>query len=406
MPTFYGAIDLVQNELRNAKVQNQGSAPSTPVTGQLWYDSTNNLLKWWNGTVWVTASGSTLTAATTVTTQAVADAAVVGVSTNYAREDHKHGREAFGTVTAQTTFGAASANGSATTVIRSDHTHGTPLHDNAAHSAIALSALAVPTSAVSFNGQLITNVATPVSGTDAANKNYVDNAVAGLSWKDSCRVSTTAAGILTSFGSAIDGVTLNTGDRVLVRFQSAPAENGIYTWAANALTRATDVDTAAEILGAAVYVEAGTLYADTAWVCTTDSPITLGTTAITFAQFAGGGAVTAGAGMTQSGNTLNVITGDTSLIVNADELHVNTAVMATVASLAAYSRKFAFAMTGTTSPEIVTHNLNTRDILLTVLNGASPYTAVEVDWDATTVNTATVRYNPNLGAGYRAVVLG
>ena len=52
------------------------------------------------------------------------------------------------------------------------------------------------------------------------------------------------------------------------------------------------------------------------------------------------------------------------------------------------------------------HNLNTRDITLTVLNGASPYTAVEVDWDATTVNTAVIRYNPNLGAGYRVVVVG
>jgi hypothetical protein len=50
--------------------------------------------------------------------------------------------------------------------------------------------------------------------------------------------------------------------------------------------------------------------------------------------------------------------------------------------------------------------LNTRDVQVTVLNGASPYTAVEVDWDATTVNSVTIRYNPNLGAGYRAVVVG
>jgi hypothetical protein len=75
-------------------------------------------------------------------------------------------------------------------------------------------------------------------------------------------------------------------------------------------------------------------------------------------------------------------------------------------SPAGVAKKFAAALTGTASPETVTHNLNTRDIQLTVLNGATPYTAVEVDWDASTVNTAVVRYSPNLGAGYRVVVVG
>jgi hypothetical protein len=68
--------------------------------------------------------------------------------------------------------------------------------------------------------------------------------------------------------------------------------------------------------------------------------------------------------------------------------------------------KYSAALTGTASPEVVTHNLNTRDVHVTVYNGATPYTAVEVDWDATSVNTITIRYNPNLGAGYRVVVLG
>jgi hypothetical protein len=104
------------------------------------------------------------------------------------------------------------------------------------------------------------------------------------------------------------------------------------------------------------------------------------------------------------------VAGDTSLTVAADSIVVNTAVIATVAALnsavAGVVKKFAAGLTGTASPETVTHNLNTRDVQVTVLNGASPYTAVEVDWDATTVNTVTIRYNPNLGAGYRAVVVG
>jgi hypothetical protein len=69
-------------------------------------------------------------------------------------------------------------------------------------------------------------------------------------------------------------------------------------------------------------------------------------------------------------------------------------------------QKFAVALTGTASPEVITHNLNTRDVHISVLNGSTPFSAVEVDWDATTVNTVTIRYNPNLGVGYRAVVMG
>jgi hypothetical protein len=410
MPTFYGAIDLVQNELRNAKVQNQGSAPGTPVTGQLWYDSANNILKWWNGSGWVAAQGGAgAVPATTVTTQAVGDAAVVGTATTYAREDHKHGREAFGAITAETVFGSASGNGAALTLARSDHIHGNPVHDDAAHAAIHLSALGLPQFTVGMNNQRLASLGDPQTGTDAANKNYVDNLVAGLSWKDSVRLTGIAGYNLTPIsgtGQNMDGVLVNSGDRILLKTQTTASENGIWVAASGAWTRATDADSGTEILGTAVFVEQGTTNADTAWVCTNDSPITIGTTGLTFVQFAGGGSVTAGAGMTQTGNVLNVITGDTSLIVNADELHVNTAVMATVASLAGYGKKFAVALTGTASPETITHNLNTQDIMLMVHNGASPYTSVEVDWDATTVNTAVIRYNPNLGAGYRAVVMG
>lgn len=411
MPTFYGAIDLAKNELRNAVVQNLGAAPGSPVKGQIYFDSTANILYWWNGSGWVAAQGGAgAVPATTVTTQAVGDAAVVGVATTYAREDHKHGREAFGAVTAQTAFGAASNNGAAATVTRSDHVHGTPTHDAAAHSAIPISALAAATASISMGGFQITNLANPSIGTDAVNKSYVDNSIAGLSWKDSVRYASIGSNLNLSGLNTVDGVTVSIGDRILAKDQTTPSQNGIWVAASSAWTRATDADVGSEILGMAVFVESGTVNQDTAWVCTTNGTITVDTTPLAFAQFAGGGTVTAGAGMTQAGNVLNVIAGDTSLTVAADSVIVNTAVIATVASVATavtgMAKKFAGALTGTTSPETVTHNLNTRDIQLTVLNGASPYTAVEVDWDATTVNTAVIRFNPALGAGYRVVVVG
>src|SRR4029077_17208660 len=177
---FLTAIDLSKNELQNAVVHNLPgtSGPATPSKGQLYFDSTGNILYWYNGSGWVAAQGGAgAVPATTVTTQAVGDAPVVGVATTYARGDHKHGREAFAAITAQTTFGQAASNGVALTLPRSDHVHGTPTHDNAAHAAINRSALAVPTADVPWGGFKITGLGTPTAGTDASTKAYVDAAI-------------------------------------------------------------------------------------------------------------------------------------------------------------------------------------------------------------------------------------
>jgi hypothetical protein len=144
----------------------------------------------------------------------------------------------------------------------------------------------------SFGGQKATNVGTPSSGTDAANKSYVDTAIGNLNSlfdsKGSVRAATTANGTLaTAFenGDVIDGVTLATGDRILLKNQTAPAENGIYVVAASgAPTRATDMDAWAEIPGAFVVVEEGSANADTVWLCSSNAGGTLNTTAITWQQ--------------------------------------------------------------------------------------------------------------------------
>lgn len=319
---FATAVDLAKNELQNAAVQSLAAAPSSPVKFQLYGNTGDNTFYWYDGTQWVAAKGAAgAVPAGTVTTQAVGDAPVVGVSTNFAREDHKHGREAFGAITAQTAFGAASGNGSAATLARSDHVHGTPTHTNADHAAINLSALAAPTADVNLGNFKITNLASPVGAADATNKGYVDNAVAGISWKDSVRAASTTAYTSPPGGVvAVDGVSIVAADRVLLKNQANPVENGLWkVVSAGNWTRAVDADDPGEMDGAAVFVMEGTVNADTAWVCTTNAPITVGTTALTFAQFAGGGTVTAGAGMTQSGNTLNVIA-DASITVTADQI--------------------------------------------------------------------------------------
>ena len=183
------------------------------------------------------------------------------------------------------------------------------------------------TGTVDVSSARITSVATPTGGTDAANKNYVDAQLQGLDVKNSVRVATTANGTLSSAfanGQTVDGITLATNDRILIKDQSTGSENGIYTVnASGAPTRATDFDADSEVTGGTFFfVEEGTVNADNGFVMTNDGSVTVGTTALVFTQFSGAGQVIAGGALTKSGNTLNVGVDDSSIEVNSDALRV------------------------------------------------------------------------------------
>jgi hypothetical protein len=188
-----------------------------------------------------------------------------------------------------------------------------------------LDQFASPTSSVSMNSQTITNLADPVNPQDACTKAYADAARTGLDVKASVRVATTA-NITLSGTQTIDGVSVIAGDRVLVKNQTTGSENGIYVVAAGSWSRATDADSSTEVTGGLfTFVEEGSAGADSGWVLSTNQPITLGTTALTFAQFSGAGQITAGAGMTKTGNTLDVATADSGrIVVNADSIDLAT----------------------------------------------------------------------------------
>ena len=180
---------------------------------------------------------------------------------------------------------------------------------------------------VKRNGDGRFQVAEPVNALDAANKAYVDAARSGLDVKESVHVATTAAINLASdlnTGDTIDGHVLETGDRVLVKDQVTASENGIYVVSASGTAqRATDADTSAEVTsGMFTFVTNGTTYGDTGWVLTTNNPITLGTTPLTFAQFSGTGQITAGEALEKVGSTLNVLTDGVSIHVVNDELAI------------------------------------------------------------------------------------
>ena len=185
-----------------------------------------------------------------------------------------------------------------------------------------LDQMAAPTASVSLNSQKITNLATPTADTDAATKAYVDAARSGLDVKGSVRAATTA-NITLSGAQTIDGVSVIAGDRVLVKDQSTASTNGIYVAAASTWSRATDADVNAEVhAGMFTFVEEGTANADSGWVLTTNNPIVVGSTALAFAQFSGAGQITAGAGLTKTGNTIDAVGTANRITVNANSIDI------------------------------------------------------------------------------------
>jgi hypothetical protein len=172
-----------------------------------------------------------------------------------------------------------------------------------------LDQFAAPNTSVSFNSQKITNLGTPTADTDAVTKGYADALRSGLDVKQSVRAATTA-NITLSGAQTIDGVAVIAGDRVLVKNQSTGLQNGIYVAAASTWSRATDADADSEINpGMFCFVEEGTANADTGWVMSNNAPTTVGTTALTFAQFSGAGSFSVDATLTKTGNSIGLTSG-------------------------------------------------------------------------------------------------
>ena len=198
------------------------------------------------------------------------------------------------------------------------------------------------TGTVDVASSLITSVTTPVSASDAATKGYVDSVANGLDVKASVRYATTAdvagtynngAGTITAGSNgafSIDSQVPTAGDRILLKNQSTTTQNGVYTVttvgsgsAAYVLTRTPDADAASEITGGAfVFVEEGTANADNGYVFTHNGEPTLGTDAITLAQFSGAGQITGGDAITKTGNSLAVAVDDASIEIGADKIQV------------------------------------------------------------------------------------
>lgn len=309
-------------------------------------------------------------------------------------------------------------------------------------------------------------VATPTDPAHAATKGYVDAARQGLDVKKSVRAATTGPINLASdleAGDTLDTtVTLVAGNRVLVKNQSTASENGIYVvQASGAAVRASDAngtaDTGEMSGGVFTFVEEGTVNADSGWVVTSNGPITVGTDPITWVQFSGAGQVTAGAGLTKNGNTIDAVGTSDRITVNADSIDIastyvgqsSITTLGTIAtgtwaatdvavahggtnastesgartnlasaaseatgrttstpSLARVAKQGCAASAAGVSSTTVTHNFNTTDVMIQVFEVSTGAT-VFADTTRANANTVTVVMNGTISANdYTIIVTG
>lgn len=249
----------------------------------------------------------------------------------------------------------------------------------------------------------ILNLPTPSAGGDAVNKAYVDSAVEGLAWKDSCRVATSSNVSLASPGATLDGIAMASGDRVLVRGQTTQSQNGIYVWngAATPMTRAADASTAAELEQAVVTIEEGT-----------DAGATFRQTQVNFTLDSGNvvwtsfGTSAPAASETVAGVAELATQAETN--TGTDDQRIVTPLKLANSSYA--KRKFAQDIgDGSATSYTVTHNFNTRDVTVAVYRNSGNFDEIGTDVEHSSVNAVTIKFatgNAPSSNQFRVVVIG
>ena len=251
------------------------------------------------------------------------------------------------------------------------------------------------------NVSKVINVPTPTNAGDAVPKSYVDSAVEGLAWKDSVRVSTQGNINLVSPGATIDGITMASQNRVLVRSQTTTSQNGIYIWngASVGMTRSLDASTFDELEQAVISVEEGT-DADSSFR-QTEVNGTIDTSSVLWVSFG-----------TSAPSASEVTAGIAELATQAEvDAGTDDSRIVTPLKLANYSgrvrRHVASFGDGSSTSYTISHNFNTRDVQVSVFPNSGQYDDVEVDVQRTSVNAVTLIFaTAPASNAYRVVVIG
>ena len=417
---FLTSIDLNQNQLLNAQIQNLSSAPGSPVEGQIYENTTAHTLQWYNGSAWIDPLNRTNHTGTQL----------ASTISNFDTQVRTSRLDQMAAPTANIAMGGSfaytitnlatpTANGQAATY---DWVRG-----------LSITTFAAPTGNLSMATYRITSLGAPTTGTDATNQTYVlglalnqftgtptanvnmggTYTISGLptptasgqaatyDWVNS-QVQSAAAGIASkppvqcaavanvsslSGLQTFDGYTMVANDRVLLTAQSTASQNGPWVVSSGAWTRPTDDGATDELVPGALWlVLNGTTYAASQWrLSAPTSGITPGVTSVTIVQFGAASVYSAGNGLTLSTNTFSVNPASGGGISVSGS---GVAVDSTVARK--YTATFG---DGSTTNYTITHSLGVQNVLVQVHNASTPYAVVDCDVQLTSTSACNLLFN-------------